>query len=183
MDDICFPVRYEGITEDGVKAHLRYCAASLNAGGRVEFLLCEPGVVIPVVKSVYRNRSSTLDVLIRSGSIGRDKLEELRTTLSAEGYDLKLSLTSKRKLLRRVVVPLKIEDAFISVTGLNVIRSIALALNLSWPCRLSIGYELGSEDPNLPGQLVYRNAGYQLGLAVGRVLRKIIQPFSRSSSD
>jgi len=177
MDDICLPVRFEGITEEGVKAHLRYCASSLKPGDRVEFLLRDVGVVIPVVKSAYRNKSSTLDMLIRSGSMGRDQLEELRTSLSTGSYDLRVSFTTRKKLLRRVVVPLNIEDAFISVVGLNVIRSVASALRLSWPCRLAIGYPLGSENPDLPGQLVYRdtyrNAGYRLGYAVGKLLRKI----------
>ena len=67
MDDICLPVRFEGITEDGVKTHLRYCASSLKPGGRVELLLCDVGVVIPLVKRVDRNKRSMLDVLIRSG--------------------------------------------------------------------------------------------------------------------
>ena len=178
MDDISLPVRFEGITEDDVKAHLRYCASSLKPGDRVEFLLCDVGVVIPVVKSVYRNKSSTLDILIRSGSMGRDRLEELRTSLSAESYDLRVSFTTRKKLLRRVVVRLSIEDAFISVIGLNVIRSVASTLRLSWPCRLAIGYAFRSESPYLPGQLVYRdtytNAGYRIGYAVGKLLRKII---------
>ena len=130
-----------------------------------------------MVKSVHRNKPSTLDVLIRSGSMGRDHLEELRTSLSAAGYDPKVSLTSKKKLLRRVVVPLN-TDGFISVTGLNVIRSVASALHLPWPCRLAIGYAPGSENPELPGQLVYRDtyttAGYRLGYAVGKLFRRII---------
>jgi len=178
MDSFYMPVRFEGVTEDDVKTHLRYCASSLKPGDRVEFLLCDVGVVIPLVKSVYRNKPSTLDVLIRSGSIGRDQLEKLRTSLSAGGYDPKVSLTSKKKLLRRLVVSLNVEDAFISVTGLNVIRSIASALRLPWPCRMAIGYAFGSENLSLPGQLVYRdtyrNMGYRLGYAVGKLLRKII---------
>ena len=176
--DIFLPVRFEGITEDDVKAHLRYCASSLKPGERVEFLLCDVGVVIPVVKSVYRNKPSTLDILIRSGSIGRDQLEEIKTSLSAAGYDPKVSFTSKKKLLRRVVVPLNIEDVFMPVTGLNVIQSVASALRLSWPCRLTIGYTPDSANPDLPGQLVYRDtyttAGYRVGYAVGKLLRKII---------
>ena len=179
IDATYSPVRFEGLTEDDVKAHLRYCASSLKPGDRAELLLCDVGVVIPFVKSVYRkNKPSTLDVLIRSGSIGRDQLEEVRTSLSAGGYDPKVSLTSKKKLLKRLVVPLNVDDAFISVSGLNVIRSIASVLHLSWPCQMLIGYALGSENPQLPGQLVYRdnfrNTGYHLGFAVGKLFRKII---------
>lgn len=182
MDSICLPVRFEGLNEDGVKTHLRYCASHLKPGDRVEFLLCDAGVVIPLVKSAHRNKPSTLDVLIRSGSIGRDQLEDLRTSLPADGYDLCVSFTSKRKLLKRLVVPLNVEDAFISLTGLNVIRSIASELRLSWPCRMAIGYRLGSEKPYLPGHLVYRSTfgnmgyrlGYRIGHTVGKLLRKII---------
>jgi hypothetical protein len=178
MDSFYMPVRFEGVTEDDVRTHLRYCASSLKAGDRVEFLLSDAGVVIPLVKTVKRNKPSTLDVLIRSGSIGRDRLEELRTSLRAEGYDPKVSFTTKKKLLKRLVVSLNAEDGFISVAGLNVMRSIASTLGLSWPCRMAVGYQSGSENPRLPGQLVYRsplrNAGFRFGYAVGKLLRKII---------
>jgi hypothetical protein len=69
-----------------------------------------------------------------------------------------------------------------SMSGLNVIRSVASTLRLPWPCRLSIGYGIGTENPNLPGQLVYRDihnkAGFRLGYALGyaavKLWRKII---------
>jgi hypothetical protein len=85
MDDICLPVRFVGINENAMKAHLRYCAASLKPGDRVECLLCDAGVVIPLVKRVYQKKSPALDVLIRSGSIEQEKLVQLSTLLSAEG--------------------------------------------------------------------------------------------------
>lgn len=177
MDDICLPVRFVGIDENEVKAHLRYCASSLKSGDRVEFLLCDAGVVIPMVKRVYQKKSPALDVLLRSGSIDRDKLVKLRTLLSAEGYDLRLSFTSKRKLLSRIVVPLSIEGGMTPVNGVNLLRSVAATLDLSWPCQIAIGYALGSEDHHLPGQIVYRdplrNAGYQLGHSVGKLIRKL----------
>jgi hypothetical protein len=150
----------------------------LLPSARVEFLLCDPGVVIPMVKHVYRRKSSTLDVLIRSGSLGREKLTELRQALASESYDLKVSFTSKHKFLSRIVVALPIEDGTISVTGVNVIRSIALVLGLPWPCRIAVGYALGAEDPHLPGRLVYREpyraAGYQLGRAVAKLVKRVI---------
>ena len=77
------------------------------------------------MKTVKRNKPATLDVLIRSGSIGRDRLEELRTSFRAGGYDPKVSFTTKKKLLKRLVVSLNADDGFISVGGLNVMRSIA----------------------------------------------------------
>ena len=178
MDDICLPVRFVGITEDAIKAHLRYCASNLRPRDRVEFLLCDAGVVIPMVKRVYRRKSSALDVLLRSGSIGRDNLVEISKLLLAESYDLRLSFTSKYKLLSRIVVPLPLEGGMTPVNGVNVLRSVAEILDLSWPCQMAIGYALGLEDHHLPGEIVsrdpLRNAGYQLGKSVGKLLRKTI---------
>lgn len=179
MENLHSPARYEGLTEDDLQAHLRHCASSLKAGDRIEILLCDADVVIPFVKRVYRNKPATLDVLIRTGSIDRDRVIQLRESLLADRYDLRVSFTSKRKLLSRVVVRLRADDGTISVTGVNVIRAIATALKIPWPCEIAVGYyALGSEAHGLPGRLVYRhpyrNAGYQLGFIVGRLLRKVI---------
>ena len=134
-----------------------------------------------MVKRVYRRKSSALDVLLRSGSIGRDNLVEISKLLLAESYDLRLSFTSKYKLLSRIVVPLPLEGGMTPVNGVNVLRSVAEILDLSWPCQMAIGYALGSEDHHLPGEIVYRdplrNAGYQLGKSVGKLLRKTISQF------
>jgi len=180
MDSLHLPVRYEGLNEKDVQAHLRHSASNLRAGGRVEFLLCEAGVVIPMVKHVYRSKPSTLDVLIRSGSIGRDRLMKLKESLLSEGYELKISFTSKQRLLSRLVVCLPV-DGTVAVGGLNVLRSINSGLDILWPSLISAAYPVGSEAPGLPGRLSYgpfrnavRNAGYQLGYAVGRLVRKVI---------
>ena len=123
MECFSLPVRYQELTETDVQAHLRYGASSLADGDRIEFFLYEAGVVIPIVKHIYRRKNPTLDVLIRSGSLGRDTLAKLRDSLSSEGYALKVSLTNKRKLLSRIVVPLQIDDGTVAMTGLNVLRS------------------------------------------------------------
>ena len=178
MEDTFLPVRFEDLTEADVKEHFRNCVSNLKPGYRVEFVLRDVGVVIPVVKTEYKTKPSTLDVLIRSGSIERDKLEEIRSSLSAAGHDLKVSATTRQKLLKRVVVSLKTDDPFIPVSGLNVIRAVATSLGLSWPCPLAIGYLSFSENRHLPGRLDFRsparNAGYRFGFAVGKFLRKLI---------
>ena len=172
MDNICLPLRYDELTESDVQAHLRYCATRLADGKRAEFLLCEVGVVIPMVKQVYRTKPPTLDVLIRSGSIRRDQLIKLRARLSGESYTLKLSFTSVRKSLSRIIVPLTIDDGTVAVVGLNVLRLISAEVGVAWPGTMAVGYAVGSESQELPGRLTYRdsygNSGYQLGLAVGK---------------
>jgi hypothetical protein len=159
-------------------AHLRYCAEVLNNGDRVEILLCELGVIVPIIKRVRQNKASTLDLLARSSSIGRDRLISLRDRLVLDGHVLKTSVTLKQRLLSRIVIPLPTDDPFFPVTAVAVLRSIAAELDASWPCTLTIGYALGLESHDLPGRLVYRDpvprAGYQIGSAIGNIVRKII---------
>jgi hypothetical protein len=177
MDTICLPVRYDKLTEKDVQVHLRHIASDLQPGCLAEFLLIEAGVVIPVVKHIYRSKPPTLDFWFRSGSINRDRLAVLRELLSAEGFELKVSFTSKRGLLRRLVVRLPI-DGTVAVSGLNLLRSTSSTLDVSWPTQIAIGYAQGTEVPGLPGMLSFRsqvrNAGYHLGYAVGKLLKKVI---------
>jgi len=177
MDTICLPVRYDKLTETDVQTHLRHIASNLQPRHPVELLLAEANTVIPVVKHIYRTKPSTLDVWIRSGSIGRDRLTNLRELLLAEGYELKIYFTSKRRLLRRLVVRLPV-DGTVPITGLNLLKSISSVLDISWPSTMAIGYPLGCEAPGLPGTLTFRqpfrNAGYHMGYAVGRLVKKVI---------
>ena len=178
MDDICLPVRYDELTEKDIQAHLRYCGSDQFHASRVEFVFCDVGIVVPMVKATYRIKGTTLNVLIRSGSFGPVRLLKLKEELSSLGYDLKTSYTSKRKLLSRVIVRLPIDDGTVAVSGLNVLKSIARAVDLSWPSTLAVGYPLGSEALTLPGTLSFRepfrNAGYRIGLAVGRLFKKAL---------
>jgi hypothetical protein len=177
MDTLFSPIRYEGLSEKDVQAHIRHSAANLQPGDRVEFLLCEASVVVPMVKHIYRSKPSTLDVLIRSGSIGRDPLNKLNESLSKEGYELKASRTSKRKLLSRVVVRLPI-DGTVAVNGLKILKAINTALGVDWPTSVAVGYAIGSQRPDLPGRLSFRqplgNVVYEVGHAVGTLLKKIL---------
>src|SRR5262245_6895350 len=170
MDDICLPVRYDALTERDVQGHLRYCAGQLSRGYCAELLLCEVGIVIPIVKKVFKTKDATLNVHIRSGSIAQDQLIRLRERLSAEDYPLKVSVTRKKKLIKRIIVPLVIDEGTVATSGLNVLRVLADEIDLAWPCTMAVGYALGSESPELPGSLRYReryrNMGYQMGLAV-----------------
>jgi hypothetical protein len=150
MDDICFPVRYDKLTEKDIQAHLRYCASNQFHASCLEFLFCEAGIVVPMVKATYRMKRPTLNVLIRSGSFGRVRLLTLKEELSSLGYDLKISYTSKRKLLSRVIVRLPIDDGTVAVSGFNVLKAIAKAVDLSWPSGVAVGYPLGSEVLTLP---------------------------------
>lgn len=179
MDNICLPVRYDIQGESELREHLLH-SAGLAQGKTAEFLLSEVGVVIPVVKREYRTKPPVLEIVVRSGSVGRVRLATLSDQLSSAGYALKVSFTHKRMILRRISVPLSAADWTIAVTGLDVFRIIASATGAGWPCSMGVGYAVGCERPGLPGRFTYhdplRNAGYRVGLAVGKLIRRIIPP-------
>ena len=177
MDTICLPVRYDRLTESDVQVHLRHIASNLEPRHPVEFLFPEANIVIPMVKHIYKRRVATIDVLLRSGSISRDELEKIRELLQVKSYDLKIYRTSKRKMLRRVIVRLPI-DGTIAITGSNILKELNTMLGFDWPTPIAIGYAVGTRAPGLPGKLSFRqpfrNVGYHVGYAVGRAVRRVI---------
>jgi hypothetical protein len=178
MDLICLPVRYDELTEEDIQAHLRYCAASLRDRVTVEFIISEAGVIVPAVKRVYLRKPTSLVFLARSGSLGRDGLIGLRSQLESQGYDLNVSFTKERRLLRRIEVPLSIEESLLPLRGIAILRTIALQLRSPWPGNFSVAYAVGSTVPGLPGRVnlgnPLANAGYKIGRAMGNLVRKVI---------
>ena len=77
MDTLWLPVRYECSSETEVQEHLRHSATTLQHDESIEVLLCDAGVIVPIIKHVYQTKSAAFDVLIRSGSIERDQLAKI----------------------------------------------------------------------------------------------------------
>ena len=177
MENICLPTRYDALSETDVQQHLRHSAGTLKHGECIEVLLCSAHVVVPMVKHIYKRRVATMDVLLRSGSISRDELEKIHELLQVKSYDLKIYRTSKRKMLRRVIVRLPI-DGTIAITGSNILKELNTMLGFDWPTPIAIGYAVGTRAPGLPGKLSFRqpfrNVGYHVGYAVGRAVRRVI---------
>ena len=178
MDDIYLPMRYDELSELDAQIHLRHCATKLEHKERVEFLLCEAGAAIPVVKRVYRTKPSVLIFLLRSGSIGREHLEGLRDQFDSDGYMMKCSVTKKKRLISRIEVFVRVDDPLLPTKGLSVFRAVARQLRTPWPQTLSAGYAFTFRRPDLPGRLrpsgPISKASYQVGYAVGKGLRKLI---------
>ena len=177
MDRICLPVRYEGLSVSDVQAHLRHCANNLGNMDRAEFLLPEAGLVVPVVKHIYRTKPSTLVFLARSGSIERAHLGSLRDQLASEDYDLKLSFTKKRKRLSRIAVSLALDEPMYPAKAMRIFEFIATQLKSPWPQIMAAGYGVRSDGPGLPGEVkidyLILNASRKLGFAIGTIVRKV----------
>tara|TARA_B100000315_G_C14407190_1_gene509287 strand:+ start:188 stop:550 length:363 start_codon:yes stop_codon:yes gene_type:complete len=116
--------------------------------------------------------------LLRSGSISRDNLTELKNKFTKHRYDLIDSYTTKNKLIKRLSLPIGIGDPMLPTIGVNILEELAIQLKSIWPGNVSIGYALGYENNNLPGELKYRDfiakAGYKIGIAAGRAKKLVI---------
>ena len=173
MDLFVSPLQFHDVTEQDLQLHLRYCASNSPNGSRVEVLLCEPQIVIPIIKRIYRTKGSILEVHIRSSSVGRAQLARLRDRLAGESYELKLPLTSRLKLLKRIIVCLPIEGGLVAITGVNVFRAIASELGIAPPYTFAVGYDKGRELVPLPGRVESPHPPINLGIKLGKLLRRL----------
>lgn len=159
-------------------AHLRHCAAELAKNEYVEFLLTDAGVVVPVIKRVWRTKLAALDLSLRSGSVGREALGRLRAALEADGYDFTTRFTPKRRLLSRIVVSLPADDPLLPAKGVAVLAAVALHVGSRWPQPVFAGYSARANSVGLPGDLVIdvpmlrlaRNMGRAIGTGIAMAL-------------
>ena len=179
MNEIKLPVQYDNLDIGGIKAHLRYIATLSKSGHCAEIFLFDSKVIIPVVKKTYKTKADQLIFLLRSGSISRDNLKDLKNTFIKQSYDLICSYTTKNKLIKRLALPISIEDPMLPLIGVNFLKDLAMQLKSRWPCEVSVGYAIGGENSDLPGKLKYRDiiaqAGYKTGIAAGRI-KKLFMP-------
>lgn len=179
MDEITLPIRYDNLSIEGVKLHLRYIATLSSSGHCAEILLHNSKVIIPIVKRVYKTKSDQLNLLLRSGSISRDNLAELKSTFMRQHYVLVTSYTAKKKLIRRLSLSISIDDPMLPIICVNILKEVALKLDSRWPDSFSVGYAFGDERSSLPGNFKYRDliaqAGYKIGYVAGRA-KKLILP-------
>ena len=98
MDVIHLPVQYESLGIEGLKSHFRYIATMHKNGHCAEVYLHEPKVVIPITKTNYRAKADIIEFLLRSGSISRNNLVDLKCTFSKQNYEVKVARPLKRAL-------------------------------------------------------------------------------------
>lgn len=178
MDKIYSQIRYDGLMGPELQAHLQHCARNLGNKDYAEFLLCEAGVVVPIIKRKYATKPATLVLALRSGSVGRDSLASLRAKLESAGYDLKVFFTRKQQLLRRIEISVSVDDPMLPLLCAPIFHVVASELNSSWPQKMAVGYDLGMDRPGLPGQATLMNpmlnASRKLGRRVGELIGRLL---------
>jgi len=167
-------IEYHDLAETEVQFHLQRLAARPSDAARMELYLCGTETSVSVGKHKLRTKSDRLSFLLRTSSIGSEALAELRTELEAEGHDLRLRYSPKRKLLSQISVLLSIDDPMMPIMATNLIGTVAKKVGCPEPLICVAGYYAGLDEPGLPGRKVMRfspsMAGVLLGLITGCVI-------------
>ena len=70
-----------------------------------------------------------------------------------------------------------IDDPLLAAKISEALKLIAEFLSSGWPCKISVGYAMGLENPELPGELQYLNSiadkSYRLERCIGKLLGKL----------
>ena len=149
-------------------------------GHCAEVYLHEPRVVIPIKKTTYKTKSDTIEFLLRSGSISRDNLAELKSIFSKQSYETKIARTAKKSLIKRLSLSISINDPMLPIIGVNILKTLTFQLNSKWPCDVSIGYSFGDDKSDLPGKLKYRDILSQAGYKIGQTAARAAKIFTKN---
>ena len=178
MDEIYLPVQYNELNIEGLKSHFRYIVSLPKSGHCAEIYIHNLRIVIPITKKSYKTKSDQIIFLLRSGSISRNDLTELLKKFTKKGYEIKATYTNKRNLIKRLSLPISVDDPMLPIIGTKIIEELVLHLNSKWPCGSSIGYALGDEQGKLPGKIQYNDViakiGYKVGFLAGSAKRLIV---------
>lgn len=167
---VCEQIQYHDLTESEVQAHLQQLGARLSDAASMELYLCGSEASLTVSKHRLQTKSDRLSVLFRTSSIGSERLSELRSHLEAEGCELRLRFSPKRKILNQISVLLQIDDPLMSTKAANLITTVAQKLNCPEPLSFIAGYVLGEDEPGLPGRKKRRLYPYVFGGITGFVV-------------
>ncbi len=87
------------------------------------------------------------------------------------------SYTAKRKLFKRLALPVNVNDPMLPLIGVGVLQILTAQLKTKLTGNVSIGYALGNEKRDLPGKLKLKDpiaqAGHQIGLFAKRAVSLI----------
>ena len=84
MDTSYLPVQYKIASSAELHQHINYCVGRFP--DKAHLFFCDTQIIVPIVKNIRIKKPSTLNLLIRSGSFGRDNIELMYELLVKKGY-------------------------------------------------------------------------------------------------
>ena len=167
-------IQYRHLSPDEVVEHLRYWLSRDFESNSFDLILCPTRISVPVKKQSYKTKPTELHFLLRSGTIGRDNLNELHNTLQTAQFRTRRRLSAKLRLTTSitVVVPSDIPD--FDSRCIDLLTLVAKQFGFGWPTRIDAQYWMGTSAPHiLPGEFVQRtehsDAGYRIGRRLGEI--------------
>ena len=168
------PAWFEDLAPEQLHAHIRYLGTELGDRSWIEIELGSSGVVVPASKRVYKRKSPTVTLLLRTSSVGRQPLERMFETLSGESYEIRVRRSAKKKFLSQCKVVLSSGDPTYPLKAVSILRTISCHLDIEWPPNFAVGYIDQEVANGLPGKYRHNSLAWRAGYAIGRTVGEIL---------
>lgn len=168
-------IQYRHLSPDEVLEHLRYWISGDYWTSSFYLILCPARITVPVKKQTHKTKSPELHFLLRSGTIGRDNLNELHNTLQTAQFRTRRRLSTKLRLTTSitVVVPSDIPD--FESHCIELLTLIAKQFGFGWPTTIDAEYVKGTSAPaTLPGEFVQSEYYDELARKEARAFWEVI---------
>ena len=135
-----------------LNTHIRYLVDSLNEGDSIMISYLDPPVEIPLIKRTFKVKPTAIVPHIRTSSVGRAELRNIRDNLLAKDYVLKQRRSTKMKILNQIFVMLPTNDSLYPAHVRSVLESVATEKGQPMPRKMIVGYWIKDFSPELPGK-------------------------------
>ena len=171
------PVIYSECKFQDLHAHINHLLSIQDSYRAAEILFTNLNLTFPLKIITYKTKPNVIEVRILSGSVGRDNLILLDDHLEKKGYDLRRRKSHKLKLLSAINVHISFSSHMVVAEVVTLLKDILTFLNIPIEQKITIGYPMGYESHELPGEFSYRDGiaqlGYKIGRSIGSIVRRI----------
>ena len=164
-------VQYRGLTIADLLTHINYSRSKSDPTYLFELLLGPTGIEISLRQQEYKTKPAELQLILRSGSIGRTALDAICEILKAKPFRLGIRLSPKLRLITRAVVAIPIDDPELENRFSELLKVVANETGFSWPTEIAAEHMIHTiSSSNLPGELSHNTEMFELGRKAGRVV-------------
>ena len=166
---------YELESLSELNAHLQYLRSTMRNDSCLFISFLDQIVEIPIYKREFKTKPTEIAPLVRTSSVGRAELANLRDSLSADGYRLRERRSPKKKYLNQVSVRLSTEDDLFPSHVKKILSAIADVKGEVMPDAMIVGYFAVDFSPSLPGQWhadsSFHSTIFKIGKKIGRTFK------------
>ena len=168
-------VIFRELQPSDLHAHIRYIVESQTVSHGAMIIMDQPPIEIPILRFTYKSLTDRIGLLFRTSSVGRTRLKKLVEYLDSQSQPMKIRKSTKLKLISQCTPYWPISETTYPAKAVHVLQAMCQIAERPWPVEFSIYYEnhkMTNLLPGTPDRGRAGNAGYLLGRAVGKIMRR-----------